>query len=154
MDEDEILSKITRLLERGCTMLASHHDCGAPLFRCQGEIVCPVCSFSQNADEGETIPTGIERSGLSVSMEEKTAIERELPAVAEGEKSDSLKPERVAAIADKGADRELEAKARLRASLIARLDELSGAIRSERDLDRLKKLLDCAEGLLSVLRFL
>ena len=47
MDEDEVLSKITKLLEQGCTMLASHHDCGAPLFRCQGEIVCPVCSFEQ-----------------------------------------------------------------------------------------------------------
>ncbi len=45
MDEDEVLSKITRLLEQGCTMLATHHDCGAPLFRCQGEVVCPVCSF-------------------------------------------------------------------------------------------------------------
>ena len=46
MDEDEVLSKITRLLEQGCTMLATHHDCGAPLFRCQGEVVCPVCSFA------------------------------------------------------------------------------------------------------------
>lgn len=47
MDEDEVLAKITRLLEKGCTMLASHHDCGAPLFRYQGEIVCPVCSFKE-----------------------------------------------------------------------------------------------------------
>jgi phosphoribosylformimino-5-aminoimidazole carboxamide ribonucleotide (ProFAR) isomerase len=46
----------------------------------------------------------------------------------------------------------MEAKAGLRASLIARLDELSGGIRSEQDLDRLKKMLDCAEGLLRVLR--
>jgi len=48
MDEDEVLEKITRLLERGCTMLATHHDCGAPLFRCQGEVVCPVCSFADS----------------------------------------------------------------------------------------------------------
>jgi UPF0148 protein len=47
MNEDEVLAKITRLLEKGCTMLASHHDCGAPLFRCQGDIVCPVCSFQE-----------------------------------------------------------------------------------------------------------
>lgn len=46
----------------------------------------------------------------------------------------------------------MEAKAGLRASLIARLDELSAGIRSEQDLDRLKKMLDCAEGLLRVLR--
>lgn len=54
MDEDEVLGKITRLLEQGCTMLATHHDCGAPLFRCRGEIVCPVCSF-QGASEKGTI---------------------------------------------------------------------------------------------------
>jgi UPF0148 protein len=47
MNEDEVLAKITRLLEKGCTMLASHHDCGAPLFRCKGDIVCPVCSFQE-----------------------------------------------------------------------------------------------------------
>jgi len=33
----------------------------------------------------------------------------------------------------------MEAKAGLRASLIARLDELSAGIRSEQDLDRLKR---------------
>jgi UPF0148 protein len=44
MDEEEMLKRMTRFLEQGCTMLASHHDCGAPLFRCKGEIICPVCS--------------------------------------------------------------------------------------------------------------
>lgn len=56
MDEDEVLAKITRLLEKGCTMLASHHDCGAPLFRCQGEIVCPVCSFKEEPLSAMRIP--------------------------------------------------------------------------------------------------
>jgi UPF0148 protein len=46
MDEDKKLERITKLLEQGCTMLATHHDCGAPLFRCKGELLCPVCSYS------------------------------------------------------------------------------------------------------------
>ncbi len=62
MDEDEVLSKITRLLEHGCTMLASHHDCGAPLFRCQGEIVCPVCSFEEPLSASERAGTDVVRS--------------------------------------------------------------------------------------------
>lgn len=128
MNEDEILNKITRLLERGCTMLSTHHECGAPLFRCQGEIVCPVCSFP-----------------------DKPTAENEQSAAAKSQVSDSMRSGWEAA--SEGVDREVgEVKARLRASLIARLDEVSGAIRSEGDLDRLKKLLDCAEGLLSVLR--
>ena len=66
MEEDKVLAKITRLLERGCTMLASHHDCGAPLFRCQGDIVCPVCSF-----EDESISAMREPASEAVSGEEE-----------------------------------------------------------------------------------
>ena len=47
MEEEEAIKRITRLLEMGGTMLASHHDCGAPLFRYKGEVVCPVCSFEE-----------------------------------------------------------------------------------------------------------
>lgn len=46
-DENFKIQKITRLLERGGTMLASHHDCGAPMFRYQGKIMCPVCEGEQ-----------------------------------------------------------------------------------------------------------
>ncbi len=42
-DNDNI-QKISRMLEIGATMLAQHCDaCGAPLFRYQGRIMCPVC---------------------------------------------------------------------------------------------------------------
>ena len=37
-------------------MLASHHDCGAPLFRCQGDIVCPVCSFEDQSGSAKRGP--------------------------------------------------------------------------------------------------
>ncbi len=43
--EDDKIKKITGLLEKGGTMTASHHECGAPLFRYQGKTVCPVCDF-------------------------------------------------------------------------------------------------------------
>ena len=122
MEEDEVLSKITRLLERGCTMLATHHDCGAPLFRCQGVIVCP--------DHEPSMPL-LQAAGKSLPGGTRS--------------TDPFDEERM----DGGL---MEAKAGLRASLIARLDELSAGIRSEQDLDRLKKMLDCAEGLLRVLR--
>ena len=173
MDEDEILSKITRLLERGCTMLATHHDCGAPLFRCQGEIVCPVCSFPDRLSEDEFSPAAGEKSDLSASGEDISAPMHRPPAAEKSRGGDPLggkraaasggmdSPERAdgsvraAAIAEERMDKEVaKAKDMLRTSLIARLNEISGAIRSEGDLDRLKKLLDCAEGLLSVLRLL
>ena len=46
-DSDDKIQKITKLLEKGGTMLATHHECGAPMFRYQGKIVCPVCDFQE-----------------------------------------------------------------------------------------------------------
>ncbi len=43
MDEIDAMS---RLLELGGTMLAQHCSrCGAPLFRYQGNVGCPICDF-------------------------------------------------------------------------------------------------------------
>lgn len=42
--DDESINKISRMLEIGGTMLAQHcADCGAPLFRYKGNVICPVC---------------------------------------------------------------------------------------------------------------
>lgn len=46
-ESDDKIQMITKLLEKGGTMLATHHDCGAPMFRYQGKIVCPVCDFQE-----------------------------------------------------------------------------------------------------------
>jgi UPF0148 protein len=134
MDEDEVLSKITRLLEQGCTMLATHHDCGAPLFRCQGEVVCPVCSFADGPDS----PTRVPLSDLSGSELDKKPNFDRARLQESGEIDDELK----AAIGN------------LRASLLRRLRELTAALEDEHDLDKLKKQLDCLEGLLQVFRSL
>lgn len=52
-DTDNKIQKITRLLENGGTMLATHHECGAPLFRYQGKTVCPVCDFQEKQEAKE-----------------------------------------------------------------------------------------------------
>jgi len=43
IDENSKMQKITRLLEKGGTMLAASHECGAPMFRYKGKVMCPVC---------------------------------------------------------------------------------------------------------------
>jgi UPF0148 protein len=48
---DDKVKMITKLLEKGGTMLANHHDCGAPMFRYQGKVVCPVCDFQERKQE-------------------------------------------------------------------------------------------------------
>ena len=135
MDEDEVLSKITRLLEKGCTMLATHHDCGAPLFRCQGEVVCPVCSFADKPNS----PAKVQPSGLS------------------GEKLDEKSNLGRAHLQENGkqGDDELSvAIGNLHAALLTRLRELTIALQDEHDLHMLERQLDCLDGLLRILRSL
>jgi UPF0148 protein len=55
-ESDDKIKMITKLLEKGGTMLATHHDCGAPMFRFQGKIVCPVCDFQEKKQEQQTVP--------------------------------------------------------------------------------------------------
>jgi len=147
MDEDEVLSKITRLLEQGCTMLATHHDCGAPLFRCQGEVVCPVCSFPDKPPSPATAgPSGLAAQGDKLIPEGEP--------LSHGVASERLMgPETKDAVRDQGEDVEfLRARALLRASLLLRLGELTVGLEVEQDLDRMKKQLDCIEGLLRAFR--
>ncbi|MCD4806622.1 MAG: hypothetical protein K8R13_03475 [Methanococcoides sp.] len=52
-DSDDKIKQISRLLEMGGTMLAQHcTTCGAPMFRYQGEVLCPICQDS-NANSGQ-----------------------------------------------------------------------------------------------------
>jgi UPF0148 protein len=152
MQEDEVLSKITRLLEKGCTMLAAHHDCGAPLFRCQGEIVCPVCSF---ADE-TSLPARAQPSGPSA--EGTDARSNPGRARLHGGEEIADKPDdsdlAAAQRSRQGEDEMSKALGGLRSALLARLQELTASVRDERDLHMLKRQLDCLEGLLRILRSL
>jgi UPF0148 protein len=47
IDEHLKLQRITKLLEIGGTMLATSHECGAPMFRYQGKVMCPVCDVRE-----------------------------------------------------------------------------------------------------------
>jgi UPF0148 protein len=152
MDEDEVLSKITRLLEQGSTMLATHHDCGAPLFRRQGEVVCPVCSFPDDPDS----PVKVLPSGLSgAERDEKSNFDRahlqERGEIDDQPAGSGAKPARKGEQDD---EELMTAIGNLRASLLHRLRELTAALEDEHDLDKLKKQLDCLEGLLRVFRSL
>jgi len=143
MEEDEILARITRLLEQGCTMLASHHDCGAPLFRCQGEVVCPVCSFGT-----EDAPAGAE------ARPSARATPREEISKHEGEGTEQKGAEGFVE-EERAAEESIAwAKAHLQGSLRRKLLALTAGLEEEQDLDKLKKQLDCIEGLLKVLRSL
>ena len=73
--DEESISKISRMLEIGGTMLAQHCvECGAPLFRYKGNVICPVCDTGQkpSAQAQEKFP------------EKKKGLSSEFPANTEG----------------------------------------------------------------------
>ncbi len=150
MDEDEVLGKITKLLEQGCTMLATHHSCGAPLFRCKGEVVCPVCSFP---DQGAAVDLGPEAGAEA----EPSAGKREGP-ISETAPSDvgrlpiAERPgiETLAA----GSDQQAAVEEEIRSAILDKLRELSGDLRREHDLSRLDGQLCCIDSAIRVLRSL
>ena len=147
MDEDEMLKRMTKLLEQGCTMLASHHSCGAPLFRCQGEIICPVCSVEGSTEEGGSSEIGGESKPVLPQAAQKA--EEELAAeVKEPSRSAEVRRDL------SSQDEQKLAKDMVRRSLLHRLEGLSADLERESDLDKLRRQLGCIEGILNVLKSL
>ncbi|MCD4704402.1 MAG: hypothetical protein K8R64_08975 [Methanosarcinaceae archaeon] len=66
MNSDDIkIKQISRLLELGGTMLAQHcNTCGSPMFRYQGQMLCPVC---QVMDEQEMMSDQTEKQSSKAS---------------------------------------------------------------------------------------
>ncbi|AKB20202.1 MULTISPECIES: Sjogren's syndrome/scleroderma autoantigen 1 family protein [unclassified Methanosarcina] len=51
-DKDKKVKRIARFLELGGTMLAEHCKvCGAPKFRYQGTVICPICDVREETEE-------------------------------------------------------------------------------------------------------
>jgi len=59
MNEKEETKAMSRLLTRGAKMLQKGcDDCGNPLFRYRGEVVCPVCNERRRAEDEEESDSG------------------------------------------------------------------------------------------------
>ena len=171
MEEEEAIKRITRLLEMGGTMLASHHDCGAPLFRYKGEVVCPVCSFEEAG--APQVPPQAERS--AVGSEERPSKRSALTSATETEDEGShateieerrriedvkaLKTRAGGEIAYREAasgrmglkgDRD-EVFEEIEAAILQKMKEISAKMRDETDLGRLKSQIEYIKEALEVL---
>lgn len=174
MDEEEAIMRITKLLEQGCTMLASHHDCGAPLFRCKGEVVCPVCTFekAEGPSSGAAPHSGLVMSPDAVREADRLEVSKRGKGLRTGEETKLAKgagrgagaenfggqeassPKVTAEVREEVPPRDdlRAAEVQLRDSLLRRLRALTEEMERERDLDRMRKQLECIDGLVRVLR--
>ncbi|MDM7913342.1 MAG: Sjogren's syndrome/scleroderma autoantigen 1 family protein [Methanotrichaceae archaeon] len=155
MDEEELLKRMTRLLEQGCTMLANHHSCGAPLFRCKGEIICPACSL----EEGKVLAAAEEPvSEMPLIQEEMGRRAVQAGDVEPIAPAESVEP--IPSVPQKGGagtssrDELGQALSLLRRALLHRLRDLTEGVLAEDDLDKLHRLLSCIERIVNILHAL
>jgi UPF0148 protein len=172
MEEEEAIKRITRLLEMGGTMLATHHDCGAPLFRYRGEVVCPVCSFeevgaSQVPSRAEKLapgpegrPSGKARSISAPEEERGSATElgakRAVEVVSSPETGDYGEIAHREPVSGKMGQKDHvdEAKEELKIVILQKIRDISEKMRDEQDLGRLKSQLEYVKEALKVLEHL
>ncbi|MDF0591107.1 Sjogren's syndrome/scleroderma autoantigen 1 family protein [Candidatus Methanocrinis natronophilus] len=170
MEEEEAIKRITRLLEMGGTMLANHHDCGAPLFRYKGEVVCPVCSFeevgsvkaaynekrapfehreaSSPAGRGQISPA---RRGEASGSSPGARIGYDQPFHPEAGNKGMIghrEGEPMGMAGEEMPDPDLK---ELKAVILEKIREISGKMRDEQDLGRLKSQIECVKEALEVL---
>ena len=139
--EDRDLDKVTRMLERGGTMLAKHCECGAPLFKYQGKVVCPVCD-AKKQEHAE------EQSRLAVPVETRPAVSSQ---AVEPVKSTPVvqMPERGMSVVVGG--EELN-EAAVEAAVIAKINDITARLASETYPNKIQMYLDILERSLRVLK--
>ncbi|MCD1295338.1 hypothetical protein CUJ83_10035 [Methanocella sp. CWC-04] len=137
---EEDLEKITKMLERGGTMLAKHCDCGAPLFKYKGKILCPVCD-SKKEEETST--------KLAVPVETKPALTPQ-PSL-EAVKSNRMieLPEKRVSLVIKYDELEEE---NIEAVIISKINDITARLAREEYPDKIQMYLDILETSMRVLR--
>lgn len=128
-DSDDKIKKITKLLEKGGTMLATHHECGAPLFRYQGKVLCPVCDFQEKKQIIEPQETG--------KTEKQQTGQQE------------VNPNRTARTEPQSFD-----TSAINGMIINKVTELAVSLETETDLGRTRDKMECIEQGLKILKLL
>ncbi|WP_292466575.1 Sjogren's syndrome/scleroderma autoantigen 1 family protein [Methanolobus sp.] len=146
--DDENIQKISKMLEIGGTMLAQHCDsCGAPLFRYQGRVLCPVCEDIRDPRRAVSpAPAPVQSS--SGKNELSSMKEKENSVAASSEKSVSLEKTTVRSAVDSasvsGSFSELESL------LISKMTSMAREMQGEADGRRIAEYLDLIDRCMDI----
>lgn len=160
--DDDMVKKISRMLEIGGTMLAQHCDvCGAPMFRYQGKIMCPVCESVSDPrarlqqklqpdiiPDNKVAPVSVKRSSLSDEMKEirvkstmEDTVKTDVPAQASiSEPTGYSSSQSVSLSANE-----------LEALLMEKMISLASSMRTEDDIRKISDHMDMIERGLSII---
>jgi UPF0148 protein len=148
--EDKDVQKVTKMLERGGTMLARHCDCGAPLFKYQGKVICAVCDAKSREQQAALPPASApDGSQLAVPVETKPALTNQaMEPVKKGRMLELPASRQVSVVFDESTLNE----AAIEAVVISKINEISSRMASEIYPERIKMYMEILETSLRVLR--
>lgn len=87
-EKDKKVKRIARFLELGGTMLAEHCKvCGAPKFRYQGTVICPICDVQEEKETSEPAAEVQAPEPKSSTEKDKSSFETKKRAQAHRQKS-------------------------------------------------------------------
>lgn len=139
IDENQKIQKITRLLEKGGTMLANHHECGAPMFRYHGKILCPVCDYQDEKEKKQVIKQEIKTERKADTMK-KVLEEGPIPEATSTEIA-------------LGKEMQKE-KDQIAVLTRNKIHSIAASLENETDLQRVKNKMECIELGIRILKLL
>ena len=147
-NEDKVIM-ITKLLEKGGTMLATHHDCGAPMFRYQGKVVCPVCDFQERKQEHQ------QHQQLQQQQEQQQQEELEKRRKKNDEQQISQGQQKNRSSGTSGISGSTPAPVLQISNIIAnKIRSLTASLETETELGRIKDQMECIERGVRILKLL
>jgi UPF0148 protein len=147
--DDDNIKKISRMLEIGGTMLAQHcANCGAPLFRYQGRVLCPVCDDVRDPRASMQPP-----SSPAVAPAPKTEVspveKKETPVAAVTRSTPSISPDEETTVSQSSS---VSASIpELETLLIRKMVSLASAMQDETDVRRISDYLDMIERCMDIM---
>lgn len=128
------------MLEHGGTMLAKHCECGAPLFRYQGRVVCPVCDSKKEEQQRE-------QTQLAVPVETRPAISSQAMEPLK-QNQITLPEQRVSVMV--GSEQLNEAA--VEAVIIAKINDITARLATETYPNKIQMYLEILETSLRILK--
>jgi UPF0148 protein len=147
--DDDNIKKISRMLEIGGTMLAQHcENCGAPLFRYQGRVLCPVCDDVRDPRASMQPP-----SSPAVAPTPKTEVspveKKETPVAAVAQSTPSISSDEETTVSQSSS---VSASIpELETLLIRKMVSLASSMQDETDVRRISDYLDMIERCMDIM---
>lgn len=126
-------------------MLATHHDCGAPMFRYQGKVICPVCEFQERKQEQQQQQYQQKNQPEEFEKQRKKIEEQQI-----GQGQQSLGSPGISGVSGSSSQTVLPIS-----NIIAnKIRNLTASLETEAELGRIKDKMECIERGVRILKLL